>query len=62
MPPIDNDLVFVPKGMNLLVDQTTPNLQGILIENGTLTFSDEIDMEVHAGFITVDGGKLIAGT
>jgi hypothetical protein len=44
MPPIDNDLVFVPKGMNLLVDQSTPKLQGILVENGTLTFSDEIDM------------------
>jgi hypothetical protein len=44
MPPIDNDLVFVPKGMNLLLDQSTPTLQGILVENGTLTFSDEIDM------------------
>lgn len=26
MPPIDGDLVFVPAGMNLLVDQSTPKL------------------------------------
>lgn len=26
MPPIDGDLVFVPAGMNLLVDQSTPQL------------------------------------
>lgn len=40
MPPIDGDLVFVPAGMNLLVDQSTPNLKGILVQNGTLTFAD----------------------
>jgi hypothetical protein len=40
LPPIANDLVFVPKGMNLLVDQSTPILQGILVQNGTLTFAD----------------------
>ena len=48
MPPIDGDLVHVPPGMNLLVDQTTPKLKGILVENGTLTFADEADMEIHA--------------
>jgi hypothetical protein len=40
MPPIDGDLVFVPRGMNLLVDVSTPLLQGILVENGTLTIAD----------------------
>lgn len=40
MPPIDGDLVFVPAGMNLLVDQSTPKLKGILVQNGTLTFAD----------------------
>jgi hypothetical protein len=40
MPPIDGDFVFVPAGMNLLVDQSTPKLKGILVQNGTLTFSD----------------------
>lgn len=40
MPPVDGDLVFVPRGMNLLVDVSTPLLEGILVENGTLTFAD----------------------
>lgn len=62
MPPIDGDLVFVPAGMNLLVDQSTPKLQGILVQNGTLTFADESDMIISVGFITVVGGKFIAGT
>lgn len=62
MPPIDGDLVFVPAGMNLLVDQSTPNLLGILVQNGTLTFADESDMIISTGFITVVGGKFIAGT
>lgn len=62
MPPIDGDLVYVPAGMNLLVDQSTPNLEGILVQNGTLTFADESDMVISAGFITVVGGKFLAGT
>ena len=62
MPPINGDLVFVPAGMNLLVDQSTPNLKGILVQNGTLTFADESDITISVGFITVVGGKFIAGT
>jgi hypothetical protein len=62
MPPIDGDLVFVPAGMNLLVDESTPQLEGILVQNGTLTFADESSMVISAGFITVVGGKFIAGT
>jgi len=31
MPPVDGDLVFVPIGMNLLVDISTPLLKGILV-------------------------------
>ena len=31
MPPVDGDLVFVPIGMNLLVDVSTPLLKGILV-------------------------------
>ena len=39
-PPIDNDLVYVPKGLTLYVDQDTPILEGIAVEGGTLVFSD----------------------
>lgn len=40
MPPVDGDLVFVPLGMTLLVDVSTPKLEGILVQNGTLIFAD----------------------
>lgn len=62
LPPVDDDLVFVPAGMNLLVDQSTPKLKGILVQNGTLTFADESEITVRTGFITVVGGRFIAGT
>lgn len=29
VPPIDGDFVYIPKGMTLLIDQTTPKLLGI---------------------------------
>jgi hypothetical protein len=62
MPPIDGDIIEVPQGMNLLVDQSTPVLAGILVQNGSLTFADEADLVVQAGFITVVGGRFVAGT
>ena len=31
LPPITDDLVVVPQGMHLLVDETTPVLAGIII-------------------------------
>jgi hypothetical protein len=62
MPPINDDLVYIPTGLVLLVDQDTPILQAIVGEGGTLIFSDEKDMIVQAGFITMNRGSFIAGT
>jgi hypothetical protein len=31
LPPIDGDLISIPKGMNLMIDQDTPQLAGILV-------------------------------
>lgn len=62
LPPIDGDLVSVPAGMTLLVDQDTPNLKGIAVANGTIIFSDERDLTINTGFITLVGGRFIAGT
>ena len=53
LPPIDGDLVYIPKGMKLLVDDSTPELAGIVVE-GILTFSDEKDIEVRTNFITLN--------
>ncbi len=61
-PPIDKDLVYVPTGTTLFVDQDTPLLEGIVVEGGTLVFSDELDLTVKAGFITLSKGRFIAGT
>ena len=41
LPPVEHDLVYVPKGMTLYVDQSTPQLEGIIVEKGKLIFSDE---------------------
>ena len=38
IPPVDNDLIVVPKGTTLLVDQNTPILEGIAVDGGTLIF------------------------
>lgn len=62
LPPIDGDLVFVPAGMTLLVDQNTPNLIGLAVQNGTLVFPNDTDVTVSTGFITMNGGKFIAGS
>lgn len=62
LPPIDGDLIYVPQGMTLLVDQDTPILKGIAVNNGTIIFSDEKKITVQTGFITLVGGKFIAGT
>ena len=31
LPPVKDDLVYVPKGMSLFVDQSTPKLAGIIV-------------------------------
>ena len=62
MPPIDGDLVYVSPGMNLLVDESTPRLEGILVHNGTIAFADESDMTISSGFISLVGGRFLAGT
>lgn len=62
LPPVDGDLVFVPAGMTLLVDQDTPLLEGIAVQNGTILFSNDTNVTVSAGFITMNGGTFLAGT
>ena len=62
LPPIDGDLVYVPAGITLLVDQNTPHLLGITAQDGTIIFSNDTDITVYTGFITMNRGTLIAGT
>ena len=62
IPPVDKDLVYIPFGTTLLVDQNTPILEGIVAQGGTIIFKDGIDIVVRTGFITMNGGTFIAGT
>jgi hypothetical protein len=63
-PPVEGDLVYVPPGMTLLIDQDTPILLGIAVEKGTLIFPNDTSkaITVRTGFITLNGGAFIAGT
>jgi len=59
--PIQGDTVYVPEGMVLVVDQSTPQLQLILVE-GTIVFADGADLTVQAETILIVDGKFILGT
>lgn len=61
IPPIDGDAVYVPVGMVLLVDQSTPNLKTIIVE-GSIIFADEGEMVIETGSIIVNFGVFRAGT
>ena len=54
-PPREGDSVYVPKGMNLLMDISTPKLYSIIVE-GSIKFSDERDMTVDTSYFIVNGG------
>ena len=56
LPPVENDLVYVPQGMSLFVDVSPPFLEGIIVEGGSLIFADEADLEIHTNFITINKG------
>jgi hypothetical protein len=56
VPPRDGDMVVVPQGMTLLVDQSTPFLNMIMVEGGTVVFSDESDITVDANYFIFIGG------
>jgi hypothetical protein len=61
VPPREGDTVYVPPGMTLLVDQSTPYLNTIIVEGGKIVFSDEADMTVDANYFILIGGEFRAG-
>ena len=62
IPPIDRDLVYIPQDTTLLVDQSTPIPEGIVVDGGTIVFSDDLYLTVQAGFITLNGGHFVTDT
>lgn len=60
-PPVEGDTIFVPQGMVLMVDQSTPILKAIIVE-GSLTFADESEMTVQSEMILINYGRFQIGT
>lgn len=52
-PPIAGDAIYVPKGMILMMDQSTPKLKTIIVE-GSIAFSDENDITVQSESIIIN--------
>ncbi|CAE8614080.1 unnamed protein product [Polarella glacialis] len=60
-PPVAGDLVMVPKGQSVLLDEDTPQLLMISVE-GELVFDDTKDIHLQATYIWVKGGTMEIGT
>jgi hypothetical protein len=53
--PREGDSVYVPKGMTLLVDQSTPVLNTVIVEGGKIQFEDK-DLTFDAHYFVLNGG------
>lgn len=51
----------VPVGMTLLVDQSTPILNSVIVE-GKIIFEDVKDLTFDAHYFVINGGEFEAGT
>ena len=54
--PADGDLVELTPGKKLMIDQDTPQLAGIVTRNASIIFSNNTNITVKAGYISVIGG------
>jgi len=60
--PGQDDAVEITEEMDVVLDESPPELEGIHIDGGTLTFARQ-DLAVTTGYIVVtDGGRLQIGT
>jgi hypothetical protein len=66
LPPVEGDLVHIPKGKTVILDISTP-LFAVVVVEGTLEFDDsdptgDSYIELNARYITVVGGTLQIGS
>ena len=59
--PREGDTVYVPKGMTLLIDDSTAVLDTVIVE-GKIKFADEKDMTFDAHYFLIKEGVFEAGT
>ena len=60
-PPIDGDMVWIPKGQVILLDMSSPVLLVLLVE-GELYFDQTKDINLDAHYILINGGHFEVGT
>ena len=60
-PPVDGDIVWIPEGQVIMLDQNTPILSSLLVE-GSLYFDVNKDITLDAVYIFVKGGIMQIGT
>ncbi|UJR08495.1 hypothetical protein I4U23_012761 [Adineta vaga] len=62
-PPEACSVVSIEKGATVYLDQSTPILESLIIDNATLIFEDSKDIELRVKYIIiVNGGSLQIGT
>ena len=49
------DSIVVPAGETLIIDKTPPKMYAVIVE-GSLLFSNEVDLEFHAHYVIVRDG------
>lgn len=59
--PRTGENVYVPKGMVLVVDESTPVLENVIVE-GKILFADTQDMTFDARLMIINKGEFEAGT
>lgn len=62
MPPVDGDLVYIPKGLVLLIDTDVPKVAGIFSDSGGIIIDDTKDLTLKPTFIFVIGGFFKIGS
>ncbi len=62
VPPVEGDLVQVPNGLVLLIDQDVPKIAGLYSNYGGIIVEDTRDVTMRPGFIFVVGGFFQIGT
>ena len=58
--PKDDDMVIVPPGQAIMVDQDTPKIKMLLVQ-GILAFAGSRDVHLRAEYISVQGGVFEVG-
>ena len=60
-PPREGETVFIPKQFIVLLDESPPPLNLILIE-GQLIFEDSVDISLNVKYLVINGGYMQIGT